>query len=63
MILEPPPGCIEIPGFILVIEPGRKWLTQNGQATTVFGERGIWETEEDAERARDVFFEGECGSS
>ena len=53
-ILEPPKGCQEIPGYILVLIPGKKWLTQDGRATTIFNERGVWATPEDAEKAKEV---------
>ena len=52
--IDPPPGCQEIPGFVLVVNGG--WVTQSGQFTTVFSERGVWPTQEAAEAARDVFF-------
>ena len=52
--IAPPPGCQEIPGFILKVKDG--WVTQSGQFTTVFSERGVWPTQAEAEAARDVFF-------
>ncbi|MFA5921213.1 MAG: hypothetical protein WC856_07960 [Methylococcaceae bacterium] len=51
-ILEPPIGCIETPGFILVIEPGKTWLRKDLTVTNIWAERGIWEAAEDAEAAR-----------
>jgi hypothetical protein len=55
--IDPPPGCQEIPGFILKAKDG--WVTQDGQFafTTVFSERGVWPTQEAAEAARDAFFD------
>lgn len=52
-ILEPPEGCIETAGFILVIEPGISWLRKDLTMTTNWTERGVWETAEDAEAARE----------
>ena len=51
-ILEPPPECVEIPGYIIVIEMGKSWLTKDGILTTNFKERGIWKTPVEAEAAR-----------
>jgi hypothetical protein len=56
-ILEPPKGCMETAGYILVLKPGKKWLTADGRATTVFSERGVWATIEDAEHARNMLAE------
>lgn len=56
-ILEPPEGCLEIKGFILVIVPGECWLTQEGKVTSVFSERGVWETVEASNEVKDGFFE------
>jgi hypothetical protein len=53
--IDPPPGCQEIPGIILVVNGG--WVTQDGQFTAVFSERGVWPTQEAAEAARDAFFD------
>ena len=53
--LEPPEGCQEIEGFILVIEEGFKWFTQYGDITTNFNERGVWGTKSDADDARELF--------
>ena len=53
--IEPPDGCLEIPGFILVIEEGKSWLMQYGGVTTNFTERGVWETAGDADQARNRF--------
>lgn len=52
--IDPPPGCQEIPGFILQVKDG--WVTQDGQFTTVFSERGVWPTQAEAEAARDALF-------
>jgi hypothetical protein len=52
--IDPPPGCQEIPGFVLVVNGG--WVTHDGQFTTVFFERGVWPTQAEAEAARDAFF-------
>lgn len=54
--LEVPKCCMECPGFILTVEPGKSWLTSEGEVTTVFSERGVWETLEEAEKARESFF-------
>ena len=51
-ILDPPIGCIETEGFILVIEIGKLWLRKDLTVTDSWAERGIWETAEDAETAR-----------
>ena len=51
--IDPPDGCIEITGIILVIEPGKSWVTLEGYKTTVFAERGVWPTLEEAEMFRD----------
>ena len=60
MPAEPPEGCIEIPGFILVVKD-KGWLTKDGMVTNVFCERGVWESEEDAEKALESFTEdGKC---
>ena len=53
--LDPPEGCMEIAGFILVLEPGKSWLTADGTPTNQWGERGIWETQEAAEEAKARF--------
>jgi len=53
--IDPPPGCQEIPGFILKVKDG--WVTQAGQFTMVFSERGVWPTQEAAEAARDAFID------
>ena len=47
-MLDVPKNCMEIPGVILVIEPEKAWLTQDGQVTEVWEERGIWPNEEEA---------------
>ena len=52
--IEPPPGCQEIPGFILVV--GEGWVTQDGRHTLEFSARGVWPTQAEAEAARDAFF-------
>ena len=54
-IIEPPAGCTEINGYILVIIPGKKWLTQDGQTTKTFQRRGVWTTIKDAENAKIMF--------
>lgn len=54
-ILEPPEGCMEISGFILVVEPGKQWITQDGEITRDFSKRGQWATAEDSEAARIEF--------
>ena len=50
-----PPGCQEIPGFILTVETGKVWLTQDGEETTVWEKRGVWPTAQAADRARARF--------
>lgn len=54
-LIEPPEGCMEIPGFILIIKGGDAWFTKTGEVTKNFGERGVWETKEDADRAQEIF--------
>jgi len=56
-ILDPPNECQEIPGYILVITPDKEWLMQTGQVTTVWEQRGVWATAEEAEKARVAFTE------
>lgn len=58
-ILEAPKGCLEINGFILVLEVGKYWITQDGKATSDFDQRGIWETAEESNEARNNFFPDE----
>ena len=53
--IEPPDGCLEIPGFILVTEEGKSWFTQYGDVTRDFDKRGVWETAGDADQARNRF--------
>lgn len=48
--IEPPPGCQEVPGFILTIPCG--WLKKDGTPTDKWTERGIWPTVEAAETFR-----------
>lgn len=50
-ILDPPSGCIEIKGFLLVIEPGKLWLRKDLTVTDVWSERGVWATQEEADAA------------
>lgn len=46
---EVPPGCLEIPGIILEIEGAvLQWITQDGQITPDWRQRGIWPTEVEA---------------
>lgn len=52
-IQEPPPGCLEIPGFILTHPQG--WLTQDGEVTSDWNRRGVWATAEEAREARERF--------
>lgn len=55
-------GCPEdtdriyIPGHILALKDGKRWLRQDGSVTDVFAERGVWPTEDDASAALDSFF-------
>jgi len=53
---EVPEGCQEIPGVILIVETGKSWLTATGEITEVWHERGVWATEEDANRFKDKLF-------
>lgn len=46
-----PEGCVEIPGFILDVFDGSAWMTQDGQVTDRWPERGVWPTAEAAEEA------------
>ena len=48
---EPPEGCQEIPGFIVDLFEGSAWLTKDLQVTTVWAERGVWATQEEAKKA------------
>ena len=41
---EVPPGCIEVPGIVLELPGGRQWITQAGQITNEWRQRGIWPT-------------------
>lgn len=50
-----PEGCMEIPGLILVLVPGESWLTKDGEVTTNFRERGVWDTVEEADAAKERF--------
>lgn len=50
-----PPGCVEIPGFILDVFDGSAWMTADGKVTDVFAERGIWPTQEEAAEAMKRF--------
>ncbi len=43
-----PEGCQEIPGYILDVLNGSAWITQDGQVTDKWKERGIWPTPEAA---------------
>jgi len=54
--IEPPTGCMEIPGYILTVKNGKAWITSGGQVTSNFAERGVWGSQEDADAARDFFF-------
>lgn len=54
--IDPPPGCQEIPGFILSVFGGRGWFTQDGELTNDWNKRGVWPTQAEAEAARDAFF-------
>ena len=48
---EPPEGCQEIPGYIVDLFEGSAWLTKDLQVTTVWAERGVWATQEEANKA------------
>jgi hypothetical protein len=54
--IEPPPGCQEIPGFIVETRERDQWLTQSGGITDDWRMRGVWPTQSEAEAARDAFF-------
>jgi len=54
-MLEVPKKCMETPGVILVIEPGKAWLTIDGYVTEVWEERGIWPNEEEAMKVVAMF--------
>ena len=59
--LEPPPGCVEIPGFIVPIQgygDRPAWLTREGNVTHQWQLRGIWPTAELADAARERACEG-----
>jgi hypothetical protein len=47
-IRDVPAGCQEIPGYILDVFDGSAWITQDGQVTDKWQERGIWTTPEAA---------------
>ena len=49
--LEPPPGCVEIPGFCVEVRRLGLWLTQTGEWTDRRELRGIWPTAELADAA------------
>ncbi len=53
--IDPPPGCQEIPGFILVVFGGRVWFTQDGELTNDWNKRGVWKTVQEAETAHATF--------
>lgn len=48
MIRDVPAGCQEIPGYILDVFDGSAWITQDGQVTDKWQERGVWPTPEAA---------------
>lgn len=52
--IDPPPGCQEIPGFIVELGREGPWLTQDGFLTSDWKRRGVWETAEAAETAAAV---------
>jgi hypothetical protein len=47
-IRDVPEGCQEIPGYILDVLDGSAWITQDGQVTDKWQERGVWPTPEAA---------------
>jgi len=53
---EPPKGCQEIPGYIVDLFEGSAWLTKDLQVTTVWAERGVWATQEEANKAMTAVF-------
>lgn len=55
-IQDVPPGCMEIPGFIIPIHSDPPaWLTLEGNVTHLWQERGVWETPELANEAINKF--------
>ena len=54
-ILGVPPGCQEIPGYILAVFDGKAWITQDGHVTDKWEERGIWPTQAAADEAMQMF--------
>lgn len=57
--LEPPPGCMVQPGYILPVFGGKFWFTMTGDLTDVWSRRGVWPTEAEARAAKDEFLERE----
>jgi hypothetical protein len=53
---EPPEGCQEIPGYIVDLFEGSAWLTKDLQVTTVWSERGVWATQDEANAAMAALF-------
>ena len=53
---EPPEGCQEIPGYIVELFEGSAWLTLGLGVTTVWSERGVWATQEEAHAAMAALF-------
>ena len=47
-ICDTPKSCQEIQGYILDVFDGSCWITQDGQVTDKWIERGIWPTPEAA---------------
>ena len=54
--IDHPPGCQEVPGFVVETRVRDQWLTLSGGITDDWRLRGVWPTQEAAEAARDAFF-------
>lgn len=54
-VAEVPKGCLEVPGFIVVVMPGEVWLDQDGLPTLLWESRGVWSTPEEASAVADRF--------
>ena len=50
---EVPPGCIEVPGIVLELPGSRQWITQAGQITNEWRQRGVWATDAEAQAVLD----------
>lgn len=52
--LDPPPGCMEIPGYFMIVKGG-EYVTVDGQITDDFKKRGVYDTIDALEDAKDRF--------